>query len=223
MKDDRMKVLVIGATGGSGRAAVEKLLSEGHEVRAFSRHADRLQALSGPLKLVNGDATNLTDLEHAVQGQDAVIVTLGISESPLRVRLFGSVKTPIDVRSTGTRNAIAAMRRHGIRKLVVQTSYGVGETRSLLPFQDRLIFKLLLAPQIADTERQERFVRASGLDWVIVQPVNLTDGAGEGDFFVSPDGEVRGMKISRKQVASFLADAAGSTKYVGRAVALSAR
>ena len=37
-----MKVLVIGSTGGSGRAVVARLLAEGHEVTAFSRRGDRL-------------------------------------------------------------------------------------------------------------------------------------------------------------------------------------
>ncbi|MGH8807601.1 MAG: NAD(P)-dependent oxidoreductase [Noviherbaspirillum sp.] len=217
-----MKVLVVGATGGSGRATVEELLSRGHEVTAFARHAEQLQPLSGRINIVNGDAMNPADMERAVKGQDAVIVTLGIRESALRVRLFGSASTPIDVRSAGTRNAIAAMRKHGVRKLVVQTSFGVGETRDKLPFAYRLMFKLLLKPQIADTEQQEREVRASGLDWVIAQPVNLTDGL-EGDGpFASPAGEVRGMKVSRKRVGRFLVDAMQSAKYLGSSVALSA-
>jgi nucleoside-diphosphate-sugar epimerase len=81
----------------------------------------------------------------------------------------------MDIRSAGTRNVIAAMHRHGVRKLAVQTSFGVGETRHKLPFAYRLFFKLVLKPQIADMEHQEQMVRASGLDRVIAQPVNLTD------------------------------------------------
>lgn len=222
MKDVRMKVLVVGATGGSGRATVEELLARGHEVTAFSRHAGQLQPLSSRVKLMSGDAMNPTDVERAIEGKDAVIVTLGISESALRVRLFGGANTPINVRSVGTRNVIAAMHKHGVRKLVVQTSFGVGETRDKLPFVYRLMFQLLLKPQIADTEQQEREVRASGLDWVIAQPVNLTDGAEREDPFASPDGEVRKMKVSRKRVGRFLADAVQSAVYVGRSVALSA-
>lgn len=222
MKDAQMKVLVVGATGGSGRATVEELLARGHEVTAFSRHAGQLQPLAGRVKLVSGDAMNPVDVERAVAGKDAVIVTLGISESALRVRLFGGTNTPINVRSAGTRNVIAAMRKHGVRKLVVQTSFGVGATRDKLPFIYRLMFQLLLKPQIADTEQQEREVRASGLDWVIAQPVNLTDGVEREDPFASPDGEVRGMKVSRKRVGRFLVDAVQGAMYVGKSVALSA-
>ena len=219
-----MKVLVVGATGGSGRATVEALLAQGHRVTAFARHADRLHALSDRMKsvcVVNGDAMNQGDVERAVQGQDAVIVALGIAENPIRVRLFGSVGTPMNVRSAGTRNVIAAMREHGVRKLVVQTSFGVGETRQQLAFAERLFFTLLLKPQIADTEIQEREVRASGLDWVIAQPVHLTDLPDTKEAYASLQGEVRGRQISRSRVGRFLAEVLCSEQYVGRSVALS--
>jgi uncharacterized protein YbjT (DUF2867 family) len=217
-----MKVLVVGATGGSGRAAVDELLSRGHEVTAFSRHAERLGAAAGPLRPVSGDVTDPAAVDQVVRGQDAVIVTLGISDNPLRVRLLGSRGTPIDVRSRGTRNVIAAMRRHGVGKLVVQTTYGVGETRDKLPRLYRLIFWLVLKPQIADTELQEREVRSSGLDWVLAQPVSLTDAPQPGLPLASPSGELGGMKVYRGCVGRFLVRAAEGPQYVGASVALSA-
>jgi uncharacterized protein YbjT (DUF2867 family) len=48
-----MKVLVVGSTGGSGRRAVEQLLSAGHEVTAFARHADRVEVRSERLRFLN--------------------------------------------------------------------------------------------------------------------------------------------------------------------------
>jgi nucleoside-diphosphate-sugar epimerase len=217
-----MKVLVVGATGGSGRAAVDELLLRGHEVTAFSRHATALGDMGGQLHAVNGDATDPAAIDRVVRGQQAVIVTLGISQNALRVRLFGSPGTPIDVRSRGTRNVIAAMHRHGVGKLVVQTSYGVGATRDKLPPLYRLIFWLVLRPQIADTELQEQAVRTSGLDWVVAQPVSLTGDPQAGLPFASPTGELRGMKVSRSCVSRFLVQAVESSEYVRRSVALSA-
>ncbi|WNG36280.1 NAD(P)H-binding protein [Archangium violaceum] len=217
-----MKVLVVGATGGSGRATVEELLSAGHEVTAFARRPDALPVTSELLKVFQGDVMKPGDVERAVRGQDAVIVTLGITENALLVRMRGSARTPLDVRSAGTRNVIAAMRKHGVRKLVVQTTYGVGETRGRLPLTWKLIFSLLLKPQIADTELQERAVRESGLDWVLAQPVSLTDGVNEGSPFASLEGDARVMKVSRQSVGRFLVEAAESAKYIGRSVALSA-
>jgi uncharacterized protein YbjT (DUF2867 family) len=215
------KVLVVGATGGTGRATIEALVKRGHRVTAFSRHAEALENSSDRVTLLNGDATNADDVERAVAGHDAVIITLGITENPLRVRLFGAARTPLDVRSAGTRNVIAAMRKHGVRRLVVQSSYGVGETRSSLRWVERLFFSLLLKPQIADTEVQELEVRESGVDWVLAQPVHLTDEESDEMPFASPDGQVQEWKISRRGVARFLALAAQAPDYVGQSVALS--
>jgi uncharacterized protein YbjT (DUF2867 family) len=219
--ENAQKVLVVGATGGTGRATIDALVKRGHRVTAFSRHAESLEHGSDRVTPLNGDATNPDDIDRAVAGHDAVIITLGITENPLRVRLFGAARTPLDVRSAGTRNVIAAMQKHGVRRLVVQSSYGVGETRSSLRWVDALFFNLLLKPQIADTEVQELEVRNSGVDWVLAQPVHLTDDESDDMPFASADGQVREWKISRKGVAQFLARAAQGPEYVGQSVALS--
>jgi uncharacterized protein YbjT (DUF2867 family) len=198
-----VKVLVVGATGGSGRAAVDTLAGRGHEVTAFARRASAVFGGRAGVRAVDGDATVPGDVGRAVRGQDAVVVTLGISEPPLRVRLFGSAGTTPDVRSRGTATVVAAMREHGVRRLVVQSSYGVGETRDRLPLSSRLVFALLLRPQIDDHERQEEVVRASGLDWSLVQPVTLTDG--DEPAAVSGTGDTEGMRVSRRAVAAVLA------------------
>ncbi len=201
-----MRVLVVGATGGSGRAAVEALAARGHEVTAFARRAVAVLGDRPGVRAVDGDATVPADVAAAVAGTDAVVVTLGISEHPLRVRLLGSAGTAMDVRSRGTTAVVAAMREHGVRRLVVQSSYGVGETRKRLRLADRLVFGLLLRPQIADHERQEAVVAGSGLDWSLVQPVYLTDG--DEAAAVSPTGDTEGMKVSRRALGGVLADLA---------------
>ena len=218
-----MRVLVVGSTGGSGRAAIQHLLVAGYEVTAFSRGANPTEERFERLHFVQGDVTNSADVERAVAGQDAVVVTLGISENPLRVRLLGPARTPLDVRSAGTRNVISAMRKHGVSRLVVQTSFGVGETRKRLGWVDALFLELILKPQIADTEKQNREVSESGLEWVIVQPVHLTDAAEDAMPFVSTEGETGRMQVSRNSVGRFLASAVQSPDYVGKSVALSGR
>lgn len=113
------------------------------------------------------------------------------------------------------------MRKHGVRRLVVQTTYGVGETRTRLRWVERLFFALLLRPQIADTEVQNREVTESGLDWVIAQPVHLTDDPEDAMPLASTAGETARMQVSRRSVARFLARAATSPDPVHCSVALS--
>jgi len=250
-----MKVLVIGATGGSGRAAVSALLDRGHDVTALVRNPDTAELFgtsdtaesfgtsdtaesfgtsdtaesfgtsdtagsSGDrVTVVTGDAVRDSDVERAVHGQEAVVVTLGIRENPVRVRLRGPARTPLDVRSRGTRTVVDAMRRHGVRRLIVQTSYGTGPTRDRLPARYRLMFRALLGPQIADTERQDALVRSSDLDWTIVQPVNLTDGD-DAEATVS-DGDVSSWAIPRRAVGRVLADLVDRPEYARATVAVS--
>jgi uncharacterized protein YbjT (DUF2867 family) len=200
---------------------VDELVRRGHDVSAFVRRPEARAQIPAGARVLVGDVMREPDVDAAVRGHDAVVVTLGIREPALRVRLFGSRATPLRVRSEGTARVIAAMRRHAVPRLLVQTSFGVGPTRGRLPWQWRLIFAALLAPQIADTERQEQLVRTSGLQWVIAQPVALTDDEPSRPALASPDGAVRGMQVSRRAVAAFLADAVAAPALVGRTVALS--
>jgi len=216
-----MKVLVMGSTGGSGRAAVEQLLAAGHHVTAFARKEPNIPEARERLRYLRGDAIDASAVERAVAGHDAVVVALGISENPLRVRLFGPARTPANVRSAGTRNVIQAMRKQGVARLVVQTSYGVGATRERLRFIDALFFALLLKPQVADAETQNREVTESGLDWVLVQPVHLSDDADDSMPFVSTDGDTGTMKVSRTSVGRVLALAVTSPLFVGKSLAVS--
>ena len=216
-----MKVLVLGASGGSGHAAVEQLLTRGHDVTVLARQVDAGATTRERLQRVQGDALDMRAVEQAVLGQDAIVVTLGIRENPLRVRLFGPARTRLDVRSAGTHNVIEAMRKHGVRRLVVQTSYGVGATRAKLDFINRLFFRLIHKPQIADTELQNAAVASSDLDWVLVQPVHLTDADDDTAAFVSTEGKTGVMHISRRSVGRFLADAVGDATFLRQTVSLS--
>lgn len=88
-------------------------------------------------------------------------------------------------------------------------------------FVDRLFFKLILAPQLADTERQNEAVTRSELDWVIAQPVHLTDDADDSAPFLSTEGATGSLKVSRSSVGRFLAEAIETPQFVKKTVAIS--
>ena len=199
-----MRILVIGATGGSGRAVCDSLLERGHRVTALARSATAMPDRER-LERVDGDAADVGLLGRVMPGHDAVVVTLGISEPAWRVRVLGARATAGDIRSRGTAAAVRAARGSGVERLVVQSSYGVGPTRPQLGVAERLVFALLLKPQIRDTEHQEDVVRASGLEWTLVQPVYLTDAADD-THVTSTDGRIRQTRVSRRGVAAVHAD-----------------
>jgi uncharacterized protein YbjT (DUF2867 family) len=199
-----MRILVIGATGRSGRAVCDALLDRGHRVTAFARSATAMTPRDR-LDRIDGDAADAELLKRVVPGHDAIVVTLGISEPAWRVRLLGARATADDIRSRGTDAVVRAARGSDVNRLVVQTSFGVGPTRPHLKIAERIVFALLLKPQMRDTERQEQVVRASGLEWTLVQPVYLTD-VEDGTHVISTDGRTRRTRVSRGGVAAVHAD-----------------
>lgn len=215
-----MKVLVVGASRGSGAAAVRALVRAGHLVTAFARSVPTDSA-DDAVRTVAGDVMDADALGKAMVDQDAVIVALGIPDSPLAVRLRRRASTHLDVRSRGTAKVVEAMRAAGVRRLVVQSTYGIGDTYARLPLSLKLFFSLLIKPQVEDHVRQEGLVRASGLDWTVVRPVVLNDEAVATPARVDLDDGVGAWQVSRGQLARVLAEAVGRDDWHRQVVSVS--
>ncbi len=206
-----MKVVVFGATGSVGREAVKQALEQGHTVTAFARDPAKFDNKREDLRVVQGDVLDLSSVEKAVQGQDAVICVLGAGRKG-------------NVRSAGTRNIISAMEKTGVRRLVCQSTIGVGDSRGNLNFWWKYImFGLLLRPAYADHVRQEELVKASNLDWTIVRPAAFTEGERTGEYRhgFSADDKAATLKISRADVADFLLKQLVDDTYLRKTPALS--
>jgi uncharacterized protein YbjT (DUF2867 family) len=208
-----MKVIVFGATGSVGRLTVERLLSEGHEVTAFARRPQMLDIEHPHLKKSAGDATNAAHVASSIAGQDSVVIALGAGSSRKSL-----------IRSEGTQTVIRAMQQSGVAQLICLTTLGAGESwQNLNFFWKRIMFGLLLRPVFLDHERQEQLVRDSGLDWTIVRPSALTDEPANQSYKVDIPASERGLalKISRTDVAGFLASCVGQSAFLHRAVGIS--
>ena len=216
-----MKVIVFGATGRVGRAVALTLLTRGHQVTAFARDASKLPERE-EIGVIVGDATDADAVARAVVGHDAIVVALGDSRNPFALALGMKRITPPNICEVGTANVIAAAQAACVQRLVCVTSYGVGDTRKLLPPMHQRIFHwLLLREQMDDKEQQEMLVKSSGLDWTLVQPVGLTDGAATGRWLASTKGERRKRTISRIDLAAFIVDNLNDARYKRETVVMS--
>ena len=131
---------------------------------------------------------------------------------------FGSL------RSEGTRLVIEIMKELGVKRLLVQTTYGSGPSRHKLRTIDQFFFSLLLKPQIDDTELQDKYIRESGLDWTISQPVHLNDKKDAcGLLYTSKSDEVSEWQVSRRLVGKFLARAISDNSTLRETIAISQR
>ncbi|HEX6710672.1 MAG TPA: SDR family oxidoreductase [Rubrobacter sp.] len=203
-----MRLVIFGATGGTGRRLVERAIAEGHEVTAFARNPSRMTARHERLNVVVGDAFDPGQVLEAVAGNEAVISVLGSRQpsNPLRPRSPGDPDGPA---SAGSRNIIAAMKEHGLRRFVCQTAWGVGESKHDPGLAGAFFMKVLVPPllrdEYADKEAQERTVRESDLGWIIVRPMILTNGPWTNDYRAGEDLKPgRRPYISRADVADFL-------------------
>ena len=117
-----MNIIVFGSTGQTGRAAISKLLEAENKVTAFARDTSKVAAVAD-LKIVQGDAMQLADVERAVPGHDAIVVTLGNSQNPFAL-LFGARRTtPPNICEVGTRNIIAALGSATSVRLIAVTAF----------------------------------------------------------------------------------------------------
>lgn len=189
-----MKIAIFGATGSVGREFVKQAIEQGQIVTALVRDPAKLDFNDDILHKIPGDALDPAAVEQAVQGQDAVVCVLGAGRKGL-------------IRAEGTKNIIRAMEKTGVRRLICQSTLGVGDSRGNLNFWWKYImFGLLLRPAYADHVRQEELVKQSSLDWTIVRPAAFTDGARTGEYRHGFPANAKGLtiKISRADVADFL-------------------
>ncbi len=179
-----MKVLVLGSTGASGRRILERALACGHAATAFARDLGKVAVEHPRLSLAAGDVTVASTVQRAVAGHDAVVWAIGGRD---RLRNPRRAAGSSNVCAVGTANVLDAMRRAGARRLICQSSWGVGDSyrRSPLLYR-RVIFPLLLGDELADKSEQERLIRASELDWTIVRPARLTEAPGTGRYRAGP-------------------------------------
>ena len=151
-------------------------------------------------------------MHRAVAGHDAVVATFG---APLNLDTITHVP---DVTTRGTEHILAAMREHGVDRLVCMTMIGAGDSRG----HGRAVFSNFFRPVIlgritADRERQEERVRASGTRWTIVRPTELKEGSLTGDYRVYEDLDgVTAAQITRADVGDYLVRAVGDEATVGR-------
>jgi putative NADH-flavin reductase len=187
-----MRLLIVGATGGTGKQLTEQTLSQDHDVTGLARHAERMGTRHRRLRMVPGDVLNAASLDAAAAGQDAVLWALGTAVT----------RKPVTVFSEGTRNLLRAMERHGVRRLLCITGIGTGDSRGhggLI--YDRIVQPLLLKTIYEDKDRQEELIRRSDREWIIIRPGFLTNGPATGNYHAFTDlTGVTAGKISRADV-----------------------
>lgn len=214
-----MRLTIFGASGGTGRRLVEQALAAGHNVTAVTRHPASIPPRD-ELSVVGADVADEDGVDASIAGADAVLSALGVSYS----------RKPISVYSQGATNIIAAMHRHGVKRLVVVSSAPLdpGYRASDSFFFTRVLEPLLMRrpgrTTYDDMRRMESLVLASDLDWTIIRSCWLFDAAAVTDYRLT-ENSASGMFTARADLAAsmlaqldddrFIRKAAGVTTTTG--------
>src|SRR5258708_4241487 len=200
-----MNLLVLGATGRTGRLVVEQALAAGHTVTALVRSPEKLTIRNSSLRVVAGSATDAADVARALAGGDVVGSTLGGRGSGV---------------AASTRATVEAARKTGVLRGVRLSSLFVERDR--LGAVPRLLTGIAMGSVIKDKSAGELLLRQSDLDWTIVYASLLKDGPVSGSVEVLPEGAKRRIsdRISRSDVAEWMVQAATSSQLSRRTVGI---
>lgn len=176
------RVLIIGATGRTGRLVVTAAARQGLQVRAFARDLERARQILPEVDVVQGDLEEPATLTAAVQEVDAIVFAHG-PDSDGRSDSFQRVDYG------GVANTLRALDGRRPR-MALMTSINV--TRRDSAYRDLLDWK----------RRSERLVRLSGAPYTIVRPGWFDPGAGE--RLVIEQGDAGSGAVSRERLADVL-------------------
>ncbi len=195
-----MKVVIFGGTGLVGKATVRQALDSNHEVTLLVRDAKKVNIQHHNLTLIEGNVMNSHDVNKALQGQEAVIQTLGYNGK-------GNGK-PTTFTTDATRIIIEEMKKTGVTRLIAMSVVGAGNSIAFLP----KIFTKVILPYfmkwfvyiIDDKNQLEPLVANSGLDWTLVRSITVKDSPKQGKIHSTLDGKGLKLSVAVGDVAMFL-------------------
>jgi putative NADH-flavin reductase len=197
-----MKLVVLGATGGTGIELVKRAIERGHSVTAFVRSGQRLAQFAPNVDIVEGSLSRTADLIRVISGQDAVLSAFGPRDPRGKERLVGPF----------ARSLTAAMAESGVSRLIILSVAFLFRDSVLPPTYPfgQLFFK----NHVADCAEMEAVVQDSRLNWTIVRPPQLTNKAHSGKWRVRVGHlPFMGFTASRADVADFMVQAMEQQSY----------
>lgn len=213
-----MKIVVLGATGRTGRLVVEQALTRGDQVVAYVRNPQGIAANPG-LEIAVGQLGDLLALKAAINGADAVLVCLGTHGKRM--------KKNVDLMQKSVPSIIKAMKEANVLRLVLVSAYGVGDTARTAGLIARVVYTTVVGAIYQDKERSEALLPGSGLKWTSVYPVMLTDGPLADAVEVRPMTRVHRVaglpKVSRADVARVVLDAARDDRTIRQLLLVSSK
>lgn len=195
-------VLIVGASRGTGLEVVRLLERRGEAVTAFVRPTtDMAGLLQLRVKLFRGDALDPRSVQGAFASGSfrAIIDTVGGKRGEPRPDYHG------------TRNLVDAAREAGVRRFILVTAIGAGDSRGTVG--PRVLE--FLGAVLDEKTLGENYLMASSLDYTILRPGGMTHDPASGTAIRTEDRSAMGM-ISRADLARLVVDCLDDPLSIGK-------
>jgi nucleoside-diphosphate-sugar epimerase len=211
-----MRILILGATGRTGKLVLEQSLQRRYTVNVLVRDKSKLLQHDEWLTAFEGSPEDKIALGTAMKGCEAIISALNIS----RVSDFpwSKLRSAKDFLSVTMKNIIELAPRHNIERIIFTSAWGVGETRKEIPGWFRwFIDHSNIRYPYEDHARQEVLLKSTSLHWTSVRAAGLTNSKKKKKIIVSFNNEPKPrLTISRGNVAGFMLDVLEKNLYLGQ-------
>lgn len=209
------KILILGATGRTGKILLRQMLDRGYEINVLIRNTERM-VMHQNMSVFEGTPTDGKALEKAIEGCEVVISALNISRTSDFP--WAKLRTQTHFLSQSLSNVIRLGTDLGVRRVIVLSAWGVGDTKSDIPWWFKwLIDYSNIGVAYRDHGRQEKLLIESGMDYTIIRPVGLLNSEREKNVLVSLNNAPKpGLTISRKNVARFIISILENSLYINQ-------
>jgi uncharacterized protein YbjT (DUF2867 family) len=214
-----MRILVLGATGRTGKYVIEEALKKGHKISAIARDPDKLKNFA--IDITHGTPYDFETMEKALAGCDAVINTLNVSRTSDNP--WAPLAAPKDLISKSAFNAIKAMEKTGVKRFVALSTIGAGRSWKTSPAILRFIVSISnLKHAFLDHGKQEELLENSSTDYTICRaPMLSADINSTGAVAVQENETPKSMKLSRNSAAEFFIKIIENKELLRQTVSLS--
>jgi putative NADH-flavin reductase len=191
------KIIVFGATGGTGKLVVEQALQTGHRVTAVARNPRHLIISHENLEIIKGDVLQPGTFENAIKEKDVVVSCLGIRN-----------RKPTTIYSESVSNIIKAMQKENVHRIICLSAGAVivpPKGSLIMKFVAKNILQHLFKRSYADMLVMEKMLQETNLNWTVVRPPWLRNTKHTGKYRTSINDHLRNpSKISHADLADYI-------------------
>ncbi len=216
-----MKILILGATGRTGKLILAEALNQGYDINCLVREPQQLKQNHKSLNIFKGSPEQISDLENAIKGCHGLISALNISRNSDFP--WSTLRTPPNFLSEVMNNIIALTEKNKLERIIVCSAWGVAETEKEIPgWFNWFIKNSNIGVAYKDHERQENKLKESKLNWTIVRPTGLTNFKTDKKVVESYHNVPKPrLTISRLSLAKFMVNALKRDELIGKTPVIS--